>query len=120
MPKATLVVPAYNHAAYLAHAIDSVLRQDYSNIELIVLDDGSTDGTRAVLEGYSSQFHWETHTNRGQAATLNKGWEMSHGEILSYLSADDRLLPHAVSEAVTVLSARSELVMTYCDFHLIN
>ncbi len=119
-PLVTIVVPAHNHAGYLAQAIDSVLEQDYPRIELIVLDDGSTDNTRSVLEGYGSRFCWETHTNIGQAATLNKGWEMCHGEILSYLSADDRLLPNAVSEAVKVLTTRNELVMTYCDFHLVD
>ena len=120
MPQVTLVVPAYNHAAYLAQAIDSVLRQDYSNIELIVLDDGSTDGTRAVLERYGSDFHWESHANIGQAATLNKGWGMSHGEILGYLSADDYLLPGAVSALVAVLMAQVDAAVAYCDFYLVD
>ena len=119
-PTVSVVIPAYNHAEHLGQAIDSILRQDYPCLELIALDDGSTDGTHAVLERYGSRFRWETHTNMGQAATLNKGWEMSRGEILSYLSADDRLLPNAVSAAVNTLTTQSEIVMTYCDFHLID
>jgi glycosyltransferase involved in cell wall biosynthesis len=119
-PFVSIVIPAYNHADHVAHAIDSVLAQDYPRIELIVLDDGSTDGTRAILERYSGRIQWESHKNMGQAATLNKGWARCHGEILSYLSADDRLLPHAVSAAMRVLTERDKVTMTYCDFHLID
>ena len=114
----SIVIPAYNHANYLDEAIQSVLKQDYPNIELIVLDDGSTDNTREVLEKYSDIFLWETHQNMGQANTLNKGWQMSNGEILSYLSADDVLLPHAVSTSIKYL--RDNTVLTYCDFNMID
>lgn len=119
-PLVSIVIPAYNHAAYLDAAVCSVLAQTYPNIELIVLDDGSSDDTQKLLSKYASRFYCETHANVGQAATLNKGWAMSRGEILSYLSADDRLLPSAVSEAVNVLNARPDLIMTYCDFHMID
>ncbi len=119
-PLVSIVVPAYNHASYLAQAIESILNQDYPRIELIVLDDGSTDGTRQVLEAYGDRFHWETQPNIGQANTLNKGWRMSVGEILSYLSADDILLPQAVSRSVECLLENSEVVLTYCDFNLIS
>lgn len=118
MPLVSIVIPAYNHANYLDEAIQSVLKQDYPNIELIVLDDGSTDNTRKVLEKYADAFRWETHKNMGQANTLNKGWKMSKGEVLSYLSADDILLPHAVSTSIKYL--RDNTVLTYCDFNLID
>lgn len=118
LPLVSIVVPAYNHANYLDDTIRSVLAQDYPNIELIVLDDGSTDATRQVLERYGTRFHWETHKNMGQANTLNKGWQMSKGKVLSYLSADDVLLPQAVSTSLQYL--RDDVVMTYCDFNLID
>lgn len=119
-PLVSVVIPAYNLAGYLREAIESVLDQNYPNVELIVLDDGSTDHTREVLEKYTGRFHWETHPNMGQAATLNKGWRMSKGEILAYLSADDVLLPHAVATSVEYLLAKPDLVLTYCDFDLID
>lgn len=119
-PLVSIVIPAYNHAGYLDEAIRSVLCQDYTKIELIVLDDGSTDNTRTVLEKYTGKFQWETQTNMGQANTLNKGWQMSKGQILSYLSADDALLPTAVSTSVECLDANPEVVLTYCDFNLID
>lgn len=116
----SIVIPAYNHARYLDEAICSVLVQTYPAVELIVLDDGSTDGTHEVLERYGDRFCWESQSNMGQSATLNKGWAMSRGEILGYLSADDVLLPEAVTEAVAVLRQQADASATYCDFNLID
>lgn len=119
-PLVSIIIPAYNHANYLQQAIESVLRQDYPNVELIVLDDGSTDNTREVLQQYTGRFYWETQENIGQANTLNKGWKMAKGEILSYLSADDVLMPKAVRTSVRYLEANPDVVLTYCDFNLID
>jgi glycosyltransferase involved in cell wall biosynthesis len=120
LPLVSIVIPAYNHADYLAEAIESILAQDYPSVELLVLDDGSTDNTREVLEGYAGQFYWETHKNMGEAATLNKGWRMSKGEILGRLSADDLLSPDAVSASVEGLQKNPDAVLVYCDFDLID
>lgn len=119
-PLVSIVIPAYNYARYLEEAIESILSQDYPNIELIVLDDGSTDDTREVLAKYNGRFYWETHGNMGQAATLNKGWGMSGGEILAYLSPDDVLLPGAVRTSVQRLSENPNVILTYCDYDLID
>lgn len=119
-PLVSIVIPAYNHASYLAAAINSVLAQDYPSIELIVIDDGSTDDTHAVLEKFKDEFYWETQTNAGQARTLEKGWNMARGQILGYLSADDLLEPKAVSESVKALLAHPDAVASYCDFNLID
>lgn len=121
LPLVSIVIPAYNAGLYLREAIDSVLNQDYPNIELIVLDDGSTDGTADVLNSYPDEpFYRESHANMGQSATMNKGWAMSRGDVLSYLSADDALLPVAVSEAVQALEERSEVMMVYGDYELMD
>jgi len=119
-PLISIVVPCHNHGSYVREAIESVLSQDYPRVELIVLDDGSSDDTRAVLAGYTGRFHCESHANIGQAETLNKGWAMSKGELLGYLSADDFLLPSAVSRSVAELIARPEIVLTYCDFNHVD
>jgi glycosyltransferase involved in cell wall biosynthesis len=119
-PLVSIVIPSYNHAAYLRQAIDSILAQDYPRIELIVIDDGSTDGSPDILRGYGSQFHWDVQANQGQVATLNRGWLMSRGEILGYLSADDVLLPGAVNAAVRYLEDHRDAVLAYCDFNLID
>lgn len=119
-PLVSVVIPTYNHASHLKEAIDSVLNQDYQHVELIVLDDGSTDNTRSILEGYGEKFRWETQKNMGQSATLNKGWGMARGEILAYLSADDLLLPQAVSKSVECLLNNPDATLSYCDFYLID
>lgn len=116
----SLVVPAYNHAAYLEQAIESVLAQTHPGIEVIVLDDGSTDETAAKLAKYADRFHVESQANMGQAATLNKGWRMARGEVLGYLSADDYLHPRAVAEAVAALESHPEVMVVYPDFALVN
>lgn len=119
-PTVSIVIPAYNHAGFLAPAIDSVLAQDYPATELIVINDGSTDSTSEVLARYGGTIFWETQDNMGQAATLNKGWRMAKGNILGYLGADDLLRPGCVRAAVEVLEACPDVVLTYCDFELID
>lgn len=119
-PLVSIVIPAYNHGQYLDEAIRSILEQDYPNVELIVIDDGSTDNTKDVLEKYKGRFYSETQPNQGQVATLNKGWRMSRGDVLAYLSADDLLLPGAISSAVKCLEDTPDAVLTYCDFNLID
>src|SRR5258706_13393213 len=120
VPLVSIVIPCTNQGTYLRQAIERVLSQDYSPIELIVLDDGSHHDTQAVLASYAGRFRHETHANMGQARTLNKGWGMSKGEFLSYLAADDFLLPAAVRTAVEKLVASPRIVLTYVDFNVID
>lgn len=89
MPTLTVVTPAYNQADFLRDTIKSVLAQDYPNIEHVVLDDGSTDETPKILAEYDDQIIWETQKNIGQTATINKGWQMTSGEIITWLNSDD-------------------------------
>lgn len=119
-PLVSIVIPAYNGMPYLEETIESVLAQNYPNIELIVLDDGSQDETPQLLKKYQGSFYFETHSNMGQAATLNKAWAMSKGEILAYLSADDLLRPDAVCVSVEEFLKNSEIVLTYPDYTLID
>ena len=119
-PLVSIVTPTYNQGEFLAATIDSMLAQDYPNIEYIVLDDGSTDDTPNVLKQYSGRVRWERQANMGQSRTLNKGWAQARGKYLGYLSSDDLLLPHAISTMVKALEAHSEAVVAYCDFDLID
>jgi len=119
-PLVSVVIPTYNAGRFLRKAIDTVLAQTYPRVELLVLDDGSNDDTGKILTSYGDRIHWESHANMGQAATLNKGWAMAGGEILSYLSADDALKPGAVAAAVSCLEAHPEVVMAYGDYELID
>lgn len=120
LPLVSIVTPAFNQAEFLAQTIESVLGQTYRNIEYIVLDDGSTDDTRNVLQRYTGRLIWESHANIGQAGTLNKGWRTAKGDILGYLSADDLLHPRAIETSMRFLARDPTLAATYCDFNLID
>lgn len=82
LPFVSIVIPTYNHAEYLEEAIESVLRQDYPKVELLVLDDGSTDRTSEILKKYEGRFYIETQENMGQAAALKRGWSKARGGTL--------------------------------------
>jgi glycosyltransferase involved in cell wall biosynthesis len=120
LPLVSMITPAYNRASYLDETIQSVLKQDYSNIEYIVLDDGSTDNTKEVLEKYTGRLIWETHPNMGETKTVNKGWSMAHGEILAVVNSDDPLLPGAVSTAVAFLQSHPDILVAYPDWSFID
>jgi len=119
-PLVSIVTPVFNQADYLAETMESVLAQDYPNIEYLVIDDGSTDKTPEVLSRYSGRVRWESHANTGQARTLNKGWADSTGDILGYLSSDDLLYPGAVSKLVEILQGDSAIVCAFPDADLID
>lgn len=119
-PLVSIVVPAYNHARFLRQAIESVLAQTHPNVELIVLDDGSTDDTAKILAGFGDRFRWESQSNMGQAATLNKGWAMANGNIVGYLSADDYLHPDAVARGLEVLRTSPSTILVYPDFDQVD
>jgi glycosyltransferase involved in cell wall biosynthesis len=120
LPWVSLVTPAYNQGEYLAETIESVLAQDYPRLEYIVLDDGSTDDTSAVLARYEGRLRHGRHDNMGQARTLNRGWGMARGTLFGYLSSDDRLEPRAISSLVQALQAHPDAAAAYCDFTLID
>lgn len=120
-PRVSLVTPAYNQGEYLAETIESVLAQDYPNIDYIVIDDGSTDQSLAVARRYEGRgVTVLTQANAGQAATLNRGWTQARGEWLGYLSSDDRLAPGAISALIEALLGGSGAVVAYGDFRLID
>jgi len=114
-PTVTIVTPAYNQAAFLRETIESVLSQDYPNIEYIVIDDGSTDDTVRVLKEYDGIIKWESQQNCGQTATINKGWQSTDGEIITWLNSDDTLLPGAVRIGVNFLLEHPETGIVFGD-----
>jgi glycosyltransferase involved in cell wall biosynthesis len=117
LPLVSIVIPVYNGEKYIREAIESVLQQNYPNIELLVMDDGSQDNTVEIIKQFADRIYWETHANMGQANTQNKGWQLARGEVLAYLSADDALLPNAVSTSVRYLLSDKDVVLTYCDYY---
>lgn len=119
-PLVTVITPAYNRADYLAETIDSVLLQDYPNIEYVVLDDGSTDSTVQVLQRYANRLTWESRQNVGETRTVNRGFERARGEIVGIVNSDDPLLPGAIRMIAQLMQERPELLVVYPDWDMID
>ncbi len=118
-PLVTIVTPSFNQAPYLESTIRSVLEQDYPNIEYIVMDGGSTDGSVEIIQRYADRLaYWESVKDKGQTDAINKGFSHADGEILAWLNSDDILYPHAVREAVGYLTEHPDCGLVYgnCDF----
>ena len=115
-PLVSIVTPSYNQAAFLEETIRSVLDQDYPEIEYLVVDDGSTDGSVETIRRYADRLAWWTRQeNAGQAAALNRGFAHTRGQLLAFLNSDDTLLPGAVTAFVEAFGEDPELLLVYGD-----
>jgi hypothetical protein len=112
-PLVSIVTPSFNMGAYIEETIASVLAQDYPNLEYIVMDAGSTDGTLNVLKKYEGRLQYVSQPDDGTADALNKGFAKSRGSMLAFLNADDTYQPGAISAAVGALSANPKVAMVY-------
>ncbi|MFM7142142.1 MAG: glycosyltransferase family 2 protein [Alphaproteobacteria bacterium] len=109
----SVILPTYNRAHYLREAIDSVLRQDHPSLELIVVDDGSTDVTPSVLEGYGAQLTTLRQANRGVGAARNAGVARARGALVAFLDDDDLWEPDKLSLQVKFLAAHPATDVVY-------
>src|SRR5579859_651809 len=105
---------------FLEATIQSVLSQDYPNIEYIVMDAGSTDETLAILERYKDRLQFHSGTDAGTADAINKGFARSHGSIFAYLNADDIYLPGAISTALRALASEPKAGVVYGDANWVD
>lgn len=116
IPKVSIVTPSFNQAAYLEQTILSVLEQDYQNIEYIVIDGGSTDGSLDIIKKYQSRLaYWVSESDNGQSHAINKGFSHATGDIFNWLCSDDILMPSATKIAVNYLGKNPELGVVYGD-----
>ncbi len=112
----SVLMPAYNGERYLEQAIDSLLAQTHAAWELVLVDDGSTDDTAAVVHSYSDpRIRYVHQSNRGQAAALNHGLDLARGEFITTLDVDDWLTPNSLELRVEMLSRRPDLGAVYGD-----
>ena len=119
-PLVSIITPVYNRASFLDETIESVLSQDYPNIEYIVLDDGSKDNSLEVMQKYGDRIRIGSHENMGETRTVNKGFSMANGEIIGVVNSDDPLLPGAIREIVKLMVTQSQLVVVYPDWNMID
>jgi glycosyltransferase involved in cell wall biosynthesis len=103
LPSASVIVNNYNYGRFLADAIDSALAQTHPDVEVVVVDDGSTDESRAVIARYGDRIVPVLKENGGQASAFNRGFRASRGEVVLFLDSDDTLLPAAMERAADAL-----------------
>lgn len=120
MPLVSIVTPALNSGEFLEETIQSVISQDYPNIEYLVMDGGSTDGSLAILESYRGRLRYISQPDKGTADAINRGFQQSRGEILAWLSADDCYLPGAVAAAVQRLADEPSAAVVYGEGYWVD
>lgn len=121
-PKVSVIMPVFNGAAYLSAAIDSILNQTLQNLELIVIDDGSTDHSAAIIGGYADPRvrFLQNPRNLGLPLTRNRGIDAAHGEYIAFLDSDDIALPQRLQLQVEYLDAHSDIAAVGASAQPIN
>lgn len=103
IPKISIITPSYNQAEFLEKTILSVLNQNYSNLEYIIMDGGSTDGSVEIIKKYESKINfWESKKDNGQSHAINKGLSMATGDIVTWLNSDDYFLPDTLIKVAKI------------------
>ena len=102
-PLVSVIIPCYNCDRWISEAINSTLAQTYPNIEIIVVDDGSTDSSLEIIKSYSDRVNWITGSNQGGNVARNRGFKLSKGKYIQWLDADDYLLPDKIENQVQFL-----------------
>jgi glycosyltransferase involved in cell wall biosynthesis len=120
-PKISIVTPSYNQGAFLEKTILSILNQNYPNLEYIVIDGGSTDGSVEVIRKYQKYFtYWVSEPDEGQADAIQKGFKKSTGEILAWLNSDDMYLPGTLSAVAGIFRSDSTIDLVYGNGYYVN
>ena len=119
-PLVSICIPTYNRKEYLRQTLESVFAQTYKNYEIVVVDDGSTDGTEDMLKqlGIDVVYHWQE--NSGDAAARNKLIELAKGEYISFIDSDDLLMPDSIERLVRAMETKDEDVVAYGSYYRID
>jgi len=121
MPKVSVIIPAYNQAKYLRDAIDSVLNQTFQDLELIIVDDGSTDETRDIVSSYNhNKITYIYQENQGLSSARNTGIKSSNGSYLAFLDSDDLFLPNIIEDQIIALHNQPTLKVVLCGWNYID
>jgi glycosyltransferase involved in cell wall biosynthesis len=117
----SIVTPSYNQAPYLEQTILSILNQSYKNIEHIVIDGGSNDGSVEIIKKHESRLaYWHSRRDRGFGDAINQGWNKSKGSILSWVNSDDLLSPDAVQTVVDIFTNHPDVDLVYGNARIID
>lgn len=116
----SVIIPAYNRSKLLRLTVESVLAQTYPHIEIIVVDDGSTDDTATVMEQCAGRITYIKQANQGVGAARNTGLRVAAGEYINFLDHDDLFMPTKIERQVQVLDARPEIGLVHCRYYQID
>ena len=116
----TIVTPSFNQGKYIERTIESVLGQNYPDLEFIVVDGGSTDNTLDILRRYEGRLQWTSEQDRGQSHAINKGFRMASGEIVAWLNSDDVYLPGALQNVGRYFAQHDSVMMVYGEGYMID
>jgi glycosyltransferase involved in cell wall biosynthesis len=116
----SIIIPTYNSAQYVTDAVDSVLNQTFGDLEVLIIDDGSTDETESVMCRYSSSVRYIRQQNSGVAAARNRGITESRGRYVAFLDADDTWLPDKLERQIAALRAHTDTRVCYTAFTLVS
>ena len=119
-PLVSIIIPAYNVEEWVAEAVDSALAQTYPRVEVVVVNDGSTDGTAEIIAGYGDRIVVVEQENRGLGAARNSGLRAAHGSLIGLLDADDIWLPERLDAVVPLLMARPEIGMVTSNSYVME
>jgi glycosyltransferase involved in cell wall biosynthesis len=121
-PAFTLVIPTYNRAAFITKTLDSVCKQTFSDFEVIIVDDGSTDNTQQVVEKYlaDNRFRYFKKVNAERAAARNYGILLANGNYITFLDSDDYLLPYHFEIANSKINSNNELKVFHLGYEIFN
>jgi len=121
LPLVSIITPSFNQAEFIEETIKSVLDQDYQNVEYIIVDGGSTDGSVEIIKKYADKLSWcVSEPDGGQSDAINKGIKQAKGEIIAWLNSDDIYLEGTIKKAVSALGDDPETGMVYADQHSIT
>ena len=120
LPLTSIITPVFNNEKYIEQVIKSVINQDYENIEFILLDDGSSDGSSDIIKKYENHVIYDKHDHMGEVLTVNKGLSMASGGIIGVVSPDAPLYLNAVSKIVESLVFNKDAVAAYPDYNIID
>ena len=116
----SVVIPTYNRATELPSAIESVLGQTYPSVEVIIVDDGSTDGTEALIQTRFPRVRYLRQSNRGPAAARNAGIKAASGPYIAFLDSDDRWMPQKLERQIGLLRERPEVGLVFSTVRFVS
>lgn len=123
-PRVSVIVPCYNAERFLSRALDSVTAQAYTDWEIVLVDDGSSDGTAKIASSYADRLghrcQFIQQANAGSSAARNRGIEASRGELLAFLDADDEFLPDKLQRQAAMFDRCPDLGMVYSDYSFVD